>query len=95
MLQGDCPHPSQQHLTFDVLTRQLRVLGTHNENLPPKLARWTAAKQAALYLRYVQRGQMQTADLITHRYKPEDAPDVYASLDADRGNSAGVLFDWQ
>ncbi len=95
MLQGDCPHPSQQHLTFDVLTRQLRVLGTHNENLPPKMARWTAAKQAALYLRYVQRGQMRTADLITHRYKPEDAPEVYARLDADRGNSAGVIFEWQ
>lgn len=95
MLQGDCPHPSKQHLTFDVLTRQLRVLGTHNEALPPKLARWTAEKQAALYLRYVERGQMQTGDLITHRHKPEEAPEVYARLDADRGNSAGVVFDWQ
>ena len=68
-----------------MLTRQLRVLGTHNENLPPKLSRWTAEKQAALYLRYVQRGQMQTGALITHRHKPEEAPEVYARLDADRG----------
>ena len=41
VLQGDSPHPSRQHLTHDVLTRQLHIIGTHNQNLPPKYGYWT------------------------------------------------------
>ena len=95
ILQGDSPHPSKQHLTHDVLTRQIRVLGTHNENLPPQHASWTAKRQAELFLQYVQRKQMRMASLITHRFEPDEAGEVYAQLDRDRGDSAGVIFDWQ
>ena len=34
MLIGDAPNPSQQVLTSDVITRQISIRGTHNENLP-------------------------------------------------------------
>jgi len=95
ILQGDSPHPSKQHLTLDVLTRQLRIIGTHNENLPGELAHWTPRRQAELFLSYVSRGEMQVADLITHRFRAEDAGEAYASLDRNRGDSAGVLFDWR
>lgn len=95
ILQGDCPHPSKQHLTHDILTRQLRVLGSHNEALPPQYAHWTATRQSELFLTYVQRKQMNVADLITHRFDPAEAGEVYAQLDSDRGNSAGVIFDWR
>lgn len=95
ILQGDSPHPSKQHLTHDVLTRQLRVMGSHNENLPPQHAHWTAKRQSELFLQYVQRKQMRVADLITHRFSPDKAAKVYARLDQDRGDSAGVVFDWR
>ena len=95
ILQGDSPHPSKQHLTYDVLTRQLRVIGSHNENLPPEYAHWTAKRQAQLFLKYVQRKQMCVADLITHRFDPSKAAEVYAQLERDRGDSAGVIFDWR
>jgi 2-desacetyl-2-hydroxyethyl bacteriochlorophyllide A dehydrogenase len=95
VIQGDCPHPSKQHLTHDVLTRQLRVLGSHNENLPPEYAHWTAKKQSLLFLQYVQRKQMRVSDLITHRFDPKKAGEVYAQLDRERGDSAGVIFDWR
>ena len=95
MLQGDCPHPSKQHLTHDVLTRQLRVMGSHNESLPPQHAHWTTKCQAELFLKYVQRRQMRVGDLITHRFDPAKAGEVYAQLDSDRGDSAGVIFDWR
>ncbi len=95
ILQGDSPHPSKQHLTHDVLTRQLRVMGSHNEALPPQYAHWTAKRQAELFMQYVQRKQMRFADLITHRFDPAKAGEVYAQLDSDRGDSAGVIFDWR
>ena len=95
ILQGDSPHPSKQHLTYDVLTRQLRVIGSHNESLPPQYAYWTVKRQAQLFLKYLQRKQMTVSDLITHRLDPGKAGEVYAQLDQARGDSAGVIFDWR
>lgn len=95
ILQGDSPHPSKQHLTHDALTRQIRITGSHNENLPPQYARWTAKRQAELFLQYVQREQMRVADLITHHFAPSEAAEVYARLEQDRGDSVGVIFDWR
>ena len=94
VLQGDCPHPSRQHLTHDVLTRQLRVFGSHNENLPPKHAHWSFRRQAELFLTYVERGQMRMRDLITHRFAPEEAHSAYSGLAESRGSSIGALFEW-
>ena len=95
ILQGDSPHPSKQHLTHDVLTRQLRVIGSHNQNLPPQYAYWITERQAKLFLQYLQRKQMRVSDLITHRFAPNEAADVYARLDSDRGGAVGVIFDWR
>ena len=94
ILLGDSPHPTKQHLTSDVLTRQLRLIGTQNYHLPPQHAVWTATRQRQLFLQYVQRGQMSVSDLITHRFSPNEAASAYAQLDAERGGSVGAVFDW-
>lgn len=95
ILLGDSPHPSRQHLTSDLLTRQLRIIGTHNAKLPPRHAYWTAERQVQLFLEYVERGQMQVADLITHRFAPAQAAEVYPALEEQRGDLLGALFDWR
>ncbi|MAT77884.1 hypothetical protein CMK14_22450 [Candidatus Poribacteria bacterium] len=94
MLLGDSPHPSRQHLTPDLLTRQIRLIGTHNESLPPAYAYWTPIRQQRLFLQYVQRQQMKVDDLITHRFNPDQASQVYADLNRDRSDSIGVIFKW-
>jgi 2-desacetyl-2-hydroxyethyl bacteriochlorophyllide A dehydrogenase len=94
MLLGDTPHPSRQHLTQDLLRRQIRVIGSHNEALPPQHAHWTAPRQIELFFAYIHRGQMRVADLVTHRFSPADAARVYADLQQDRGGTMGILFDW-
>ena len=94
ILLGDSPHPTRQHLTSDLLTRQLRLIGTQNYHLPPQHAAWTATRQRQLFLQYVQRGQMSVSDLITHRFSPNEAASAYARLDAERGGSVGAVFDW-
>ena len=95
MLQGDSLHPARQCLTPDVLTRQLSVMGSHNENLPPEHAHWTAKHQAQLFLQYLQRKRMRVSDLTTHSFDPSEAREVYARLNRDRGDSAGEIFDWR
>ena len=95
VLLGDSPHPSRQHLMHDVLTRQLRVVGTHNDRLPPEHAYWTAPRQIELFLEYIRRGQMNVSNLITHRHSPADAAKVYADLQKDRGETMGILYDWK
>src|ERR1051326_1597024 len=49
LLLGDSPHPSKQHLSQDLLRRQIRVIGTHNAALPPEHAHWTASRQILLF----------------------------------------------
>ena len=95
VLLGDSPEPSRQHLTSDVLTRQIKVRGSHNEKLPPEYAFWTPRRQMELFLEYVRRGQMRVAGLITHRYQPADAAKAYDGLQQDRSETIGVAFDWR
>ena len=95
LLLGDSPYPSKQHLTVDVVTRQVNVVGSHNEKLPPEDKEWTANKQIELFYKYITRGQMRVADLITHRYRPSDASKVYTKLLDDHSHTVGVLFDWR
>ena len=94
ILLGDSPHPSKQHLTSELLTRQLHLIGTHNENLPPQYAEWTSSRQRHLFLQYLQREQMCISDLITHRFAPSEAASAYAELEEARGGSVGAAFDW-
>ncbi|MDA0841177.1 MAG: zinc-binding alcohol dehydrogenase [Planctomycetota bacterium] len=94
VLLGDSPTPSKQHLTQDVLGRQVTLIGTHSTKLPPDQAHWTLAKQIQLFYEYVTRGVFKTDGLITHRYRPEEAPEVYQKLQTNRTDTLGVLFDW-
>lgn len=95
LLIGDCPTPAKQVLTPDVITRQITIRGTHNENLSPSGAQdWSAIRQIELFYKYIERGQMQIDDLITSRHAPHEAPDVYSGLLEDRSDTIGVVFDW-
>jgi len=49
---------------------------------------------ADLFMTYLARRQMQVEDMITHRFKPADAPAAYARLTEDRATAMGVVFEW-
>jgi len=91
---GDAPHPSRQHLTHDVVRRQLKIVGTQNDFLPPQHAYWRAARQIPLFYHYLHTGQMRVSDLVTHRFAPTDAAAAYALLQENRGDTLGVVFRW-
>jgi 2-desacetyl-2-hydroxyethyl bacteriochlorophyllide A dehydrogenase len=94
---GDTGTPSQQRLTKDVVTRGIRIQGAHDTNPPPQTsdyAPWSHKQMVQLFFAYLARGDMRTADLVTHRFDPRQAPEAYRLLREDRPNTLGVVFDW-
>jgi threonine dehydrogenase-like Zn-dependent dehydrogenase len=97
LLLGDTGTPSEQRLTHDVVTRGLRIIGAHDNNpptTPTDHAWWTHTNMARLFFTYLERRQMQVADLVTHRFRPEDAAAAYDFLTRDRAAAMGVVFEW-
>jgi 2-desacetyl-2-hydroxyethyl bacteriochlorophyllide A dehydrogenase len=82
-------------LADDIQKRQLTIVGTYNHKLPPEQSFWTREQQIKLFLEYIQRGKMDVKSLITHRFKPEQAPQAYELLLNQREKTCGVLFDWR
>jgi 2-desacetyl-2-hydroxyethyl bacteriochlorophyllide A dehydrogenase len=94
ILISDCPHPTRQHLTHDVVRRQIKIIGTQNDYLPPQHDSWVAARQIPLFYQYLHRGQMRVADLVSHRFRPAEAAQAYALLQENRASTMGVVFQW-
>jgi 2-desacetyl-2-hydroxyethyl bacteriochlorophyllide A dehydrogenase len=98
VLLGDTGTPEEQHLTGDVITRGLRIIGAHDGNPPVEStdhAYWSHPRMTELFFTYLQRGDMRVADLVTHRFAPERAPHAYDLLRERRSSTMGVIFDWE
>jgi 2-desacetyl-2-hydroxyethyl bacteriochlorophyllide A dehydrogenase len=97
VLLGDTGTPTAQHLTSDVITRGLRIIGAHDGHSPSVSsdhARWDAYEMTELFFTYLKRGDMSVADLITHHFAPTDAPAAYQLLRETPRIAMGVVFDW-
>src|SRR5437667_5861 len=79
--------PDLQHLTSDVIRRGLTSVGSHDRHAPadpmPGIE-WGARRVFELFLNYLARGQMRVADLVTHRFKPDQTAEAYAMLEKQR-----------
>lgn len=107
VLLGDTGTPAQQRLTGDVVRRGLKIVGAHvahasaqptgNEQDPPVLALspWHGRRMDELFLDYLSRGLMRFGDMITHRYKPQQAPEAYEMLNTQRDKAMVVVFEWK
>ena len=98
VLTGDTPNPNQQFLGPGVLSNSISILGVHGAVSAPHYSvftPWTKAEIIALFYEYLLQGRMHVKDLVTHRYSPADAPQVYADLVQDRSKAIGVIFDWR
>ena len=97
LLLGDTGSPSEQRLTPDVITRGVRIIGSHDVHWPRSSSEreyWSHETMVQLFFTYLQRGQMEVESLITHRYSPEEAAAAYQMLQTDRSSAMGVIFDW-
>jgi len=97
ILLGDTPTPSQQCLGPGVVSESIAILGIHGTASPAQASEfnpWSREEMIALFFDYLTQGRMCVSDLITHRYSPLDASQVYAGLLQDRSTAIGVVFDW-
>lgn len=97
ILLGDTPNPTRQFLGPGVVSNSIAILGIHGSMSPEHPSEynpWTRGEMISLFFDYLQQGRMNVSDLITHRYSPLEAPEVYAGLMSDRSSAIGIIFDW-
>lgn len=97
VLLGDSPTPSRQQLGPRIVADSISLIGVHASSAPETAAprdRWTMPAMTALYFDLVRSARMDIDRLTTHRFAPEQAPEVYAALRADRTPYLGVYLDW-
>ncbi|WP_162462933.1 zinc-dependent alcohol dehydrogenase [Paenibacillus psychroresistens] len=91
ILLGDTATPSAQGMGSNVVSNSVSILGIHSLM---DYKEWNHPEMTKLFLSYITQGRMDIKPLITHRYSPLEAVEVYDSLVQNRSSAMGVLFDW-
>ena len=91
ILMGDTGFPQDQHLTKDVLTRGLSIIGVHDSHNTPE---WHEKTVSELFFNYIASGRFNMEGLATHFFKPEQCMEAYTVANRDRASTMGILFDW-
>lgn len=91
---GDTGHPEQQSNTPLLSLRNLTVIGV-NPEVTAALSDWPHPRSGDTLFKFIQRGQMNVKELITHHFPVEKAPEVYDMLLRDRQSTMGVLFTYE
>lgn len=97
VLLGDSPSPSRQSLGPRIVADSIAILGVHASAAPAvATARdpWTLQAMTELFFLFLRNGRMNVDGLVSHRFTPDQAPEVYAGLQRDRSAYLGTLFDW-
>ena len=94
ILNGDTPEPSKQ-IMGPVVSRSLDIRAVHG-NIASDLNSlpWVGKRNAQMNMELLLQKRIKVKHLISHRYKPQEAPEVYKKLAHDRSYSMGVVFDW-
>ena len=90
---GDTGHPEQQGNTAELSLRNLTIIGA-NPEITAATSDWPHPRSGDAFFKFIQRGQMNVKELITHRFPVEQAPQVYDMLIRNRENTMGVLFTY-
>jgi len=89
---GDTGRPAGQHLTPDVVTRGLRIVGAHDGH---NTAEWNNSTITGLFLSLTASGRFSLEGLNTHRFPPRECTDAYETANRDRAKTMGIVFDWR
>ena len=89
---GDTGHAECQSMTEGFSTRNLTLIGANNDIAP--LTNWPHPRSGEVFMKFLQRGDLAVADLITHRFPVERAPEAYRMLLEDRTRAMGVVFTY-
>lgn len=73
------------------------IIGVHNQSHPPVATPdnpWTIARNVQFYFELLADSELDVSPLISHRATYDQAPALYAMLEADRSQAMGVLMRW-
>jgi threonine dehydrogenase-like Zn-dependent dehydrogenase len=91
---GDTGEPTSQHLTRDVITRGITIVGAHDSH-SMQTPNWDGDRGIhALFFHLVTTGRFDLEGLITHTFHANDCAAAYELANQRRGDTIGILFDW-
>ncbi len=91
LLMGDPGNPDDQHLTPDLLTRSLTVVGGHFMTRFPDRT-WSDIHR--VYFRMVLDGRIRMDGMTTRTLDPRDPQAAYRLAVDERDRVMGLVFDW-
>lgn len=91
VLLGDTGMPAEQHLTPDVISRGLTIVGAHDGHVNET---WNERTISRLFFNLISSGRFNLEGLNTHTFAPADHVKAYETANTQRGQTMGILFDW-
>jgi len=74
------------------------IIGAHNCSHPEHETpynQWTRERHFRLFMDYLSDEKLDIKDLITHRIKPDDIPEMYRTLLSGAQDVLGVVIQWK
>ncbi|MEK6647532.1 MAG: zinc-binding dehydrogenase [Candidatus Firestonebacteria bacterium] len=74
------------------------IIGIHHNSHPEYETSgnpWTQSRHTELFFDYVKDGEIKLDNLISHRAKFSQAPELYKMLLKDRAQAMGVILEWE
>jgi len=94
VILGNTGSPAAQHITDDVITHALHIVGAHDV-LSMLEQPWDGDRSLhELFFHLVRTGRFDLDGLITDVVRPEDAEVAYRAADEQPDETVGVVFDW-
>jgi len=75
----------------------ITIIGAHNGSHPEYPTGdnpWTKKRHTELFFDLLRAGEIEVANLVSHRVPPEQAPQTYRMLLEDRSRALGIVFVW-
>lgn len=91
VILGDTGSPSTQHLTSDVITRGISIVGAHDGH---ETADWTGRTIVEYFFTLALTGRFDLGGLTSHTFAPAECEKAYATANTEREKTMGLLFDW-
>lgn len=84
-------------LEGDLMTKEITLTSGYAHPLtdvPVELDRWTRQRNLVLLIDRIAHGRLSLEEMVTHRIRPDQLPDIYARLDRGDSSISGVVVDW-
>jgi 2-desacetyl-2-hydroxyethyl bacteriochlorophyllide A dehydrogenase len=94
VLLGDTGAPSHQHLTSDLITRGVTVVGAH-DGLSYTSSDWDGDRGIhSLFFQLVRTGRFDMSGLNTHTFPAAECAAAYDLAGSRRHETLGIVLDW-